>query len=69
MKKKYLIKPETKSEEWWENYEPLLPSLTVHEPTSYPQPTGLLNQYGDELYSVTDRPEMGFLRRLNEQEG
>lgn len=62
MNKRYITKPRSRSEEWWENYEPLLPDLTVHEPPSEPVPTGLLNKNGDELYSVNDRPKMGFLK-------
>lgn len=62
MSKRYFTKPRTKSEEWWESYEPLLPALTVHEPSPEPTPTGLLNKNGDELYSVLDKPKMGFLK-------
>lgn len=68
MRKRYITKPKASSEEWWENYEPLLPNLTVHEPSTEPSPTGLLNKNGDELFSVADKPKMGFLRRLNGQD-
>lgn len=35
-------------------------NTTVFEQDDEPQPTGLLNANGDELYRVQDRPRMGF---------
>lgn len=47
---------------WCEELEsevPDPPHITVHEDDT-PQPTGLLDEHGNELYRVPERIQMGF---------
>ena len=44
----------------WDDDVPLLPSLTVYEGSSEPEPTGLLDANGNDLGRVSERAPIGF---------
>ena len=49
----------------WHDDHPLLPSVVVVEPADRtPQPTGLYDANGVELYRVEEREPVGFLAKL-----
>ena len=61
--KRYIIKPraadiDIDSDPDAENYL----SRTVYEPDSAPQPTGLFDANGNELYAIDEREAIGFVR-------
>ena len=35
---------------------------TVHEPDPSPQPTGILDKHGNELFSISELGPIGFIR-------
>ena len=69
MTRRYIPAPRARRvRAWWEHEDPnsedrpLTPSLSVHEPADTdPQPTGLYDANGVELYRVDEREPVGFL--------
>jgi hypothetical protein len=45
-------------DDWWDTEGPS--QITVHEPEDEPQPTGLLDIYGNEICRTKDRIPMGY---------
>lgn len=64
--RKYVTKPCAKRrfhDDEWEIYNDLeCIARTVHEPEPEPQPTGILDKQGNELFSVEEMEPIGFVR-------
>lgn len=57
---RYVSRPIAYDDDGWWMDEGNPRSLMVHEDEREPQPTGLLDQHGNELYRVEDRHPIGF---------
>ena len=58
--KRYITKPRAVWVSELEEECPDMPALTVFEPDGEPQPTGILDAQGNELFRMLERKPIGF---------